>query len=362
MIRWALLLLVGICTSAQAQFATPVGPVPTPQYVQTYASGFINKFRNGTFDIWQRGTSALATGSSVPGTYTADGWQVAQTGAQGTCAQDTGTAGTLFSLRCVGIASNTDTEFSQPIEAAVATPLAGNVVTTQLWFKQDTGSSVTPKFLTCFASSTNNFSTCTGDISSTSLTACASGTWCSESYTYTVSSSASQGYRVTLDCNTALTSAQHCWITTADTRVTVGATCNGIAPPCVQTHPPAPELRPIASELWFCERYFMSSYGNGVAPGTVTNNGAVFYQGSISGTQTAVSVTTTLPSMRAAPNMTGYSPVTGTSGKFRDFGANADDNVAFGVIGNTAVVIQMNAFTSSSSPNVGVQWTASSEL
>ena len=50
--------------------------------------GLINKFRNGTFDVWQRGTSALT--ASTGGAYTADGWIVKQTGAAFTCAQASG--------------------------------------------------------------------------------------------------------------------------------------------------------------------------------------------------------------------------------------------------------------------------------
>ncbi len=102
-----------------------------PQTGQIYASGYVNKLRDGTLDVWQRGTSALATATAARGVYTADGWRVQQTGAAFTCAQDTGNNGSLYSLKCVGGASNTDTLFIQPIESSGAAPLAGQTVTVQ---------------------------------------------------------------------------------------------------------------------------------------------------------------------------------------------------------------------------------------
>jgi hypothetical protein len=215
--------------------------------------GYLNKFRNGTIDVWQRGTSALATSSG--GSYTADGWIVAQAGAQGSCAQDTGNNGTLFSLKCVGASSNTDTTFAQRIESYISTPLAGATVTVQFQYKQDTGSAITPKISTCYASSTDNFGTCTSDLSSTSLTSCSSGTWCTEAYTLSVSANASKGYQVTLDCNTALSGSQHCWTTANDIRVTPGVSTG------VNSNPPPPELRPVAAELEFCHRYLFTFTG-----------------------------------------------------------------------------------------------------
>jgi hypothetical protein len=209
--------------------------------------GYLNRFRNGTMDVWQRGTSALATSSG--GAYTADGWIVAQSGAVGTCAQDTGYGGPLYSLKCVGNTSNTDTTFAQRIESSVAAPLAGNTVTVQFWYKQTSGSAITPKISTCYASATDNFATCTGDLSASNLTSCATNTWCQESYTLSVSASATQGYQVKFDCNTGLTNAQFCWMTAADIRVTPAVSTG------VNTNPPPPELRPVHAELAFCERY-----------------------------------------------------------------------------------------------------------
>lgn len=67
------------------------------------------------------------------------------------------------------------------------------------------------------------------------------------------------GYQVTIDCKTALTSAQACQITAADIRVTPGVSTG------VNSNPPPPELRPIDAELALCERYFWLVGNNGLS-------------------------------------------------------------------------------------------------
>ena len=234
---------------------------------QIYASGYVNKFRNGTFDVWQRGTSALATATG--GAYTADGWIVTQSGAAFTCSQQSGTPATTqayWSLRCVGGASNTDTKVAQRIESYVAAPLAGNTVTVQFYYQQTSGSTITPKISTCYASAQDNFGTCTADLAASNLSACTTATWCLESYTLAASSSASNGYQVTFDCNTALTSAEYCYITAADIRVTPNVATG------VNANPPPPELRPIQTELAECQRYYYQSL-SGVADSATQPSG-----------------------------------------------------------------------------------------
>lgn len=267
--------------------------------------GGINKFRNGAMDTWQRGTSALATSSG--GTYTADGWIVIQTTAQGTCAQATGTNGALYALQCVGATSNTANKIKQRIESYVAAPLASQTVTVQFQYKQDTGGAITPKVSTCFASAQDNFGTCTADVSATSLTSCATATWCTEAYTFTPSASASNGYEITFDCNTALTSSQHCSITAADVRVTPGVTAG------VSTSPSPPELRPIMIELSANQRYFETIL-------TEANRG---FTGQAISTSAMHSWLTYKKTKRATPSFT-------TSGSF---GANtATDSCTSGTI------------------------------
>ena len=62
--------------------------------------GHLNKFRNATMDLWQRGTSSITVSTS--GAYTADGWIVLPTGASVTAAQASGRLLTRNSLQVTG--------------------------------------------------------------------------------------------------------------------------------------------------------------------------------------------------------------------------------------------------------------------
>ena len=140
--------------------------------------GYINLFRNATLAVWQRGTTGLSDNGNP---YTADGWIAAAATAAGTCSRDVGLAApALFSLKCIGAASNTDTTIAQPIESVDAAKMAGATNTVQFQYKQTSGGSVTPKVSGCFASATDNFASCTADLAATSLTACATNTVCTE--------------------------------------------------------------------------------------------------------------------------------------------------------------------------------------
>lgn len=271
--------------------------------------GFLNKFRNGTFDVWQRGTSSLATSTSITteSAYTADGWQVQPSGATVTCSQQAGNGGTTWALACTGQTSNTDTIIFQRIESFVAAPLAGQTVTVQVQYEQNTGVSVTPKFVTCYPASADawnpgtNKANCTNnsnvavDLAASSVSACASGTWCTESYTFAVTAFASRGYEIDFDCNTALTAAQSCQITAADIRVTPGVSTG------INSTPPPPELHPIATELAFCQRY----YENLAFPYQSAFGGQYVTAGIVSSSSAAIFpyITFTVP-MRAAPIVT----------------------------------------------------------
>jgi hypothetical protein len=159
----------------------------------------------------------------------------------------------------------------------------------QIRYKQHTGSPVTPKLSTCYASAQDNFAACTPDLVSTSLASCASGAWCTEAYTLNVSASASQGYQVTFDCNAALSSTQHCWMTGADIRVTAGV------PTGVNAAPPSPEMRPIGPEISFCQRYLFRWAA------TVANE--TFGSGFVDTSTNTLFVIAFPVSMRTAPTM-----------------------------------------------------------
>jgi hypothetical protein len=323
--------------------------------------GFLDRFRNGTFDVWQRGTSALATGSST-GNYTADGWSVEQTGAQGTCSQDTGTAGTTYSLKCVGAASNTDTLIKQPIESFIAAALANNSITIQFRYKQDTGSTVAPKLSTCTANTQDSFSTCNADIASVSLTACPSGNWCLEAYSYAAASAnAGLGYGVIFDCNTALSAAQHCWVTAADIRVTPAVSTG------IQSAPPVPELPEIGTSIFLAQRYFETNFPFGTAPADNVSSSRWAGFGTSTTGIGANAITFTVPK-RAVPQITFYrSTVGGTNGEWDYYpstsyqDASATTSAAVGTRQFTANMTVTGA-TQGQMYSVQGLWAASAEI
>ena len=221
---------------------------------QLYASGYVNKFRNGTFTIWQRGISSLPTNA-----YTADGWVVGQPGATGSCSQGETTATAtplgypLYVIGCAGATGNTNTYIYQRIESFDAAPMAGQTVTVQFQFYQGSGSTVTPQLQTFYPTATDNWTAATTDLT-VSLTPCATGTWCTESYTFAVSANAANGYQVVFYCNTALTAGQSCYVGAADIRVTPGVATG------INLNPPPPEMRSVAEEAQQCRRYYYTGF------------------------------------------------------------------------------------------------------
>ena len=255
------------------------------------AGGYINKFRNATFDIWQRGSSVTI---GTTGNYGPDGWKIYFTGSTNVAAAQLGSNATIigsyYGLDVQGAASNTDVKVGQRIESYIATPLASNVVTVQFKYYQDTGSSQTPKVSACYASAQDNFTTCTSDLSATGLTSCTTATWCTEAYTFTPSSSAVNGYEIDFDCNAAILATHNCLIGAPDVRVTPGVAGG------VNANPPPPELRPIGSELALNERYYW----------TQTATTASIYYGNVYAFSATLAVLyTPFPvTMRVAPTAT----------------------------------------------------------
>jgi len=101
------------------------------------------------------------------------------------------------------------------------------------------------------------------------------------------------------------------------------------------------EYRSRAAVMDDCQRYLVTSYDDGVAPGTVTTNGAIcFTQGSAS-TVKDIQLPT---KMRTFPAMSYYNPATGASGSWNNAGApatvatntNGQENVSVSVTGGAS--------------------------
>lgn len=222
--------------------------------------GLVNKFRNGTMDIWQRGTSGTVT---TPGGYTADGWIVLPTGASVTWAQAGGRLITKNSLQVTGATSATDVVVKQRIESYIAAAFCSQTVTVQAQVCNNTGAAITPLLSVKHAGAQDVWTSPVTDVSAVSLPACPTNTWTLVSYAFTASASSYNGLEIDFDFgNNFGSSGNSIKITECDIRVTPGAAVG------LNANPPPPELRPIFTELPFCQRYYETTYPNGTAPGT----------------------------------------------------------------------------------------------
>jgi hypothetical protein len=235
----------------------------TKQYVDTTnPGGHVNKLRNGSFDIWQRGTSLSAT----PGAYTADGWIVSPVGAAsltvawgalGTAAPP-GSGSAMMNI--AGAAGVTGVNILQRIEGVVAAPLAGQRCTLQFWV--NAAIAHTPQVQVAYANARDNFSAITIVAGPTNLQPLPAAAWTRVAYSFDMPMQAQNGVVVWLMLG-ALTSGNS-YVAAADLRATPGAALG------LNANPPPPELRPIHSELLFCQRYLyrssISAYASGYCP------------------------------------------------------------------------------------------------
>jgi hypothetical protein len=236
-----------------------------------FPAGFVNKFRNGCMDIWQRGTSMTVTTAAAA--YTLDGWIVGASGTSASCTitQDATRSNdeNLIALKLMGGSGITGTAIWQNIESFVAAPLAGKVCTAK--FKVYNGKAsgtLTPTITVAHASLVDNFSTVITDLASTNLQVCANVAWTTVAYTFVANVATINGLRVQISFG-ALGASDFVEVTSCDLRETPFSNIGLCATPQIT------EKRPFAIEMIFCQRYFFSTYNNGVAPGTAGQPGAV---------------------------------------------------------------------------------------
>jgi hypothetical protein len=269
------------------------------------SNGYVNKFRNGTMDIWQRTTSL--TSITTAGAYMPDGWIIVPTGASCTAAQSTanGRTGRLstYSLLLTGATGVTDILFKQRIESYIAQPLEGQQVTVQAEVYNNTGGSITPTLTVKHANAADDWSASTTDVNAESLQSCANGAWTQVAYTFAASSSSGNGLEITVDLgNNFSTTGKSAQVTELDIRVTPGVATG------TNSAPPTPEMRPCQAELAFCQRYFCKTFPQGTAPATSTGQDSpINVVGQVTG-QLCIGNWDFPVTMRASPTITTYSP------------------------------------------------------
>jgi hypothetical protein len=218
--------------------------------------GFINKFRNPSMDIWQRGTSLTATNGTRA--YMADGWQVLATGANAAVAQtNVYSNGVTTSMQITGNTGMTDTYIATRIESYLAGQLLAEQpsgtstnCTVQFCIYNTTGSTLTPIMTIQHATAKDNWGGIGTDVSGVSLQSITNGSIGLCAYTWTPSSLSGYGLQFYLDFGAALNAnTNSVALLYADVRSTPGVSTG------LNNTPPLAEFRPIAAELPFNQRY-----------------------------------------------------------------------------------------------------------
>jgi hypothetical protein len=213
----------------------------------------VNKFRNGTFGVAQRGLSGSAPAGAA--NYTLDGWLIQPTGAAAAWSQVYHNFISGNSLRINRATGLTACNLRHRIESTIATEfLLANggpqPVTVQFAIYNATGASITPQISTSYPTARDNFASMTADIAPTNLQAIANNTLGVVAYTFSPASCA-LGYEVILSFGGALNGASgFVQIGRADVRPSPGIAVG------LNAAPEPPELRAAATELMECQRYF----------------------------------------------------------------------------------------------------------
>ncbi len=104
----------------------------------------------------------------------------------------------------------------------------------------------------------DNYISSTTLVSAVNLQACTNGATCTEAYTFTGSTLSNLGTEIDIDFgNNFGTTGKNVKVADMDIRVTSGVAVG------LNSNPPPPELRPIETELRFCQRYYeISTYSS----------------------------------------------------------------------------------------------------
>jgi hypothetical protein len=313
--------------------------------------GMVNKFRNGTMDVWQRGASGTVTTS---GGYTADGWIVAPTGASATWAQAGGRLATKNSLQVTGATSVTDLIIKQRIESLIAATFCSQTVTVQAQVYNGTGGSITPKLTVNRPSAQDNYGTTTADVNAASLQACAASAWTLVSYAFTANAASYNGLEILFDFgNNFGANSKTVQITELDIRVTPGAT-----PGQINLSPP-PELRPIASEMGFCQRYYAIGGSAGIPP-FPSSAGNIGNLALVTASSFALSAVNFPVAMRATPTVT-FANNAGTPGSVNDYTGGTTVTIT-GSGASPYQILYLNFSGGTAGHGLGFQYQATAEL
>jgi hypothetical protein len=258
-----------------------------------------NGLINGSFEIWQRGTSGLAGATSAANGFQADRWQAFRTGfaAGMTGSQTTGTAQTRYALRMTRAAGNTSLatlNLLQNIETANAEVFAGQQVTFSAWIRRgaDYAGTFNMRILSGTGTDQNVIGVggFTGQATVVSQSRTVTTGWARYSVTGTVATTATEIAAQFQYTPTTATAGANDWFEVTGAQLEIGA-----APSTFQMQGGS-----VEAELAACQRYYQRH-------GLVS--GAFLAIGYGSGTTTTNTFWAISPPMRIAPTSVAYTNV-----------------------------------------------------
>lgn len=278
--------------------------------------GTRNPIINGAFQVWQLGTS-FTLGAHLQ--KNADRWNYDFNGTVGTATisraavpasvwtEDFYPTYCLRMAQTVAGVGNTFQDVSTQIEGVGV--LAGKPVTISFWAISNSGG--TPSLT---AVKTEQYfgsgGAPSGPMFTTSAPVVLSATWAKYTVSATLASAAGKTLGTNADdtMNVIFTMPLNQVFDISITNVQIEA--GVVATPY--------EFRSHAAVMADCQRYLVSSYDNGVAPGTVSSSGALaFTQGAVNNVKDIQ-----LPAkMRTTPAVVLYNPATGATGTWNNAGA-----------------------------------------
>lgn len=236
-----------------------------------------NVFRNPCFDVAQRASTSISSGTTA---YGPDGWRLGATGAGlvwslATPGASSGPEGRIFSLSLACASGLTGAVMDQRIEAVKAARLYGLAakrVTASITFQNFSGVAIAPKLTVKHAGATNDFSSPVTDVSAVTLQSVANGAGpVTCAYTFTTVSGTNNGLQVSFDFGAGLNAASGAIFID---EVTLSVTPQ--FPLGVQTSPPFCVVRDIVTELAYCQRHLpcFGALTGAIGLGTATSTTA----------------------------------------------------------------------------------------
>lgn len=265
-----------------------------------------NHLINGSFQIWQRGTSITSTGSVD---YTCDRWAMSRTSTTQVVSRQSGPPGFQYCARVARSAADTGTStifLVQAIETNRAVELAGQDVTLSFWMRVGSGWDSSVDYMEVkfdmgtgtdegpFAAHTGAANVITGQIRNPTQ----GGSWKFYQFTATVPTTCTEG-KVYFDWTPSASAAANNYIELAGVQLEIGKRATAF------------EMPDFNDELIECYRYYQKTFDYATAPAQNAGAaGAQYYSPFIAGASAFNGPYATLkPKMRTAPGtVTFYNP------------------------------------------------------